>query len=118
MDSAFRPTLEDVFWHVNTHAHILRHTCTGTHMKTHTFVQVVTPKECNFELYYTTGQRNIVGQVFLQYFKAYRWSRVLDSPSPLVASNRECVEYVKSFNIPLLVLGGGGYTVRNVARCW
>lgn len=30
----------------------------------------------------------------------------------------ECVEFVKSFKIPLLVLGGGGYTVRNVARCW
>ena len=30
----------------------------------------------------------------------------------------ECVEYMKSFNIPMLVLGGGGYTVRNVARCW
>lgn len=30
----------------------------------------------------------------------------------------KCVEYVKSFNLPLLVLGGGGYTVRNVARCW
>lgn len=29
-----------------------------------------------------------------------------------------CVEYVKSFNVPTLVLGGGGYTVRNVARCW
>jgi len=29
-----------------------------------------------------------------------------------------CVEYIKSFNIPTLVLGGGGYTVRNVARCW
>ena len=29
-----------------------------------------------------------------------------------------CVEYVKSFNVPLLVLGGGGYTIRNVARCW
>lgn len=40
----------------------------------------------------------------------------LSHPSVLV--NRECVEYVKSFNIPLLVLGGGGYTVRNVARCW
>jgi hypothetical protein len=25
---------------------------------------------------------------------------------------------MKSFNIPMLVLGGGGYTVRNVARCW
>lgn len=30
----------------------------------------------------------------------------------------KCVEHVKSFNIPTLVLGGGGYTVRNVARCW
>lgn len=27
-----------------------------------------------------------------------------------------CVEYVKGFGIPLMVLGGGGYTVRNVAR--
>jgi len=30
----------------------------------------------------------------------------------------ECVDYVKKFNVPLMVLGGGGYTVRNVARCW
>lgn len=29
-----------------------------------------------------------------------------------------CVSYLKSFNLPMLVLGGGGYTVRNVARCW
>lgn len=29
-----------------------------------------------------------------------------------------CVEYMKSFNLPMLVLGGGGYTIRNVARCW
>ena len=29
-----------------------------------------------------------------------------------------CVEFVKSFGLPTLVLGGGGYTVRNVARCW
>ena len=28
-----------------------------------------------------------------------------------------CVDYVKSFGLPTLVLGGGGYTVRNVARC-
>ena len=25
---------------------------------------------------------------------------------------------MKSFNLPLLVLGGGGYTIRNVSRCW
>jgi len=29
-----------------------------------------------------------------------------------------CIEYVKSFNLPILLLGGGGYTIRNVARCW
>nr|WCZ58515.1 histone deacetylase 1 [Andalucia godoyi] len=30
----------------------------------------------------------------------------------------DCVQYVKKFGLPTLVLGGGGYTVRNVARCW
>ncbi|PTD13507.1 Histone deacetylase RPD3 [Fusarium culmorum] len=29
-----------------------------------------------------------------------------------------CVNFVKSFNLPTLVLGGGGYTMRNVARTW
>jgi len=29
-----------------------------------------------------------------------------------------CVEFVKKFNLPLLLLGGGGYTMRNVSRCW
>jgi histone deacetylase 1/2 len=30
----------------------------------------------------------------------------------------ECVKFMKSFNVPMLVLGGGGYTLRNVPRCW
>lgn len=29
-----------------------------------------------------------------------------------------CVDFVRRFNIPLMILGGGGYTIRNVARCW
>ncbi|KAK9845660.1 hypothetical protein WJX84_005953 [Apatococcus fuscideae] len=29
-----------------------------------------------------------------------------------------CVEFLAKFNVPMLVLGGGGYTMRNVARCW
>ncbi|EIJ88507.1 histone deacetylase 1/2 [Nematocida parisii] len=29
-----------------------------------------------------------------------------------------CVEFVKSLNIPILVLGGGGYTISNVSRAW
>eukprot|EP01096_Ripella_sp_DP13-Kostka_P014306 TRINITY_DN6422_c0_g1_i1.p1 TRINITY_DN6422_c0_g1~~TRINITY_DN6422_c0_g1_i1.p1 ORF type:complete len:557 (+),score=200.09 TRINITY_DN6422_c0_g1_i1:25-1671(+) len=35
-----------------------------------------------------------------------------------IKGHASCVEFVKSFNIPMLVLGGGGYTIRNVARCW
>ncbi|ANB13365.1 histone deacetylase HOS2 [Sugiyamaella lignohabitans] len=30
----------------------------------------------------------------------------------------ECVRFTRSFGIPLLVLGGGGYTPRNVSRLW
>ncbi|KAL3124453.1 hypothetical protein niasHT_007736 [Heterodera trifolii] len=30
----------------------------------------------------------------------------------------KCVEYMKKFDLPVLMLGGGGYTIRNVARCW
>ena len=29
-----------------------------------------------------------------------------------------CVNFVRSYNMPLLVLGGGGYTMRNVSRTW
>jgi len=31
---------------------------------------------------------------------------------------RECVRVIKEYGLPMLVLGGGGYTKRNVARCW
>lgn len=30
----------------------------------------------------------------------------------------KCVEFVKSFNLPTILLGGGGYTIENVARAW
>lgn len=29
-----------------------------------------------------------------------------------------CVKFLRSFNVPLILLGGGGYTVKNVSRCW
>ncbi|CCF75609.1 histone deacetylase 1/2 [Babesia microti strain RI] len=35
-----------------------------------------------------------------------------------IKGHAACVAFVKELNIPLLVLGGGGYTIRNVARCW
>ncbi|KAL7718007.1 Histone deacetylase [Entamoeba marina] len=30
----------------------------------------------------------------------------------------ECLKLVKSYNLPMIVVGGGGYTVSNTARCW
>ncbi len=35
-----------------------------------------------------------------------------------IKGHGDCVRYVQSFGTPLLVLGGGGYTLRNVPRCW
>ncbi|XP_028403863.1 histone deacetylase 3-like [Dendronephthya gigantea] len=35
-----------------------------------------------------------------------------------IKGHGECVKFTKNLNLPLLVLGGGGYTIRNVARCW
>ncbi|GAA5883397.1 hypothetical protein JCM3774_004146, partial [Rhodotorula dairenensis] len=35
-----------------------------------------------------------------------------------IAAHGECVRFVKAFGLPLIVLGGGGYTLKNVSRCW
>ncbi|KAJ7552424.1 hypothetical protein O6H91_06G054700 [Diphasiastrum complanatum] len=35
-----------------------------------------------------------------------------------IKGHAECVRFMRSFNVPLLLVGGGGYTIRNVARCW
>lgn len=33
-------------------------------------------------------------------------------------AHAECVRFVASYNLPTLVVGGGGYCIRNVSRCW
>jgi len=35
-----------------------------------------------------------------------------------IRGHGEAVKFTKSFGIPMVLLGGGGYTLRNVARCW
>jgi histone deacetylase 1/2 len=35
-----------------------------------------------------------------------------------VRGHAECVRYLRGFNVPLLLLGGGGYTINHVASCW
>jgi histone deacetylase 1/2 len=29
-----------------------------------------------------------------------------------------CVQFIRKQNVPFILLGGGGYTVKNVARTW
>ena len=35
-----------------------------------------------------------------------------------IRAHAECVRFTKSFGIPMMVVGGGGYTPRNVSRLW
>uniref|UniRef100_A0A7S3FH22 Histone deacetylase n=1 Tax=Haptolina ericina TaxID=156174 RepID=A0A7S3FH22_9EUKA len=35
-----------------------------------------------------------------------------------IQGHAECVRYVLEQRVPTLILGGGGYTIRNVSRCW
>ncbi|KRX05810.1 hypothetical protein PPERSA_02342 [Pseudocohnilembus persalinus] len=35
-----------------------------------------------------------------------------------IKGHGECVRFIQSLGIPLVVLGGGGYTIHNVSRCW
>lgn len=30
----------------------------------------------------------------------------------------ECIKFMKSFNLPLILLGGGGYSIENVSKVW
>ncbi|AEA38701.1 histone deacetylase (nucleomorph) [Cryptomonas paramecium] len=32
--------------------------------------------------------------------------------------HNKCIDFVKCFNLPLIILGGGGYTKKNVIDCW
>jgi histone deacetylase 1/2 len=35
-----------------------------------------------------------------------------------IDGHADCVRFVLEQKVPTLILGGGGYTIRNVARCW
>lgn len=40
------------------------------------------------------------------------------TPAHIVQGHADCLTFMQGFNVPMLVLGGGGYTINNVARCW
>jgi histone deacetylase 3 len=35
-----------------------------------------------------------------------------------IGGHSDCIRFIKTLGIPLILLGGGGYTIRNVSRCW
>ncbi|KAI7835938.1 hypothetical protein COHA_010172 [Chlorella ohadii] len=35
-----------------------------------------------------------------------------------IQGHSNCIEFLARFGVPMLLLGGGGYTMRNVSRCW
>ena len=35
-----------------------------------------------------------------------------------IKGHADCVKFTLAQKVPTLILGGGGYTIRNVARCW
>ena len=35
-----------------------------------------------------------------------------------VKGHGDCVKYVKSYGVPIILVGGGGYTLRNIPRAW
>ena len=36
----------------------------------------------------------------------------------LSQGHAECQQFMMTFGLPMLILGGGGYRINNVARCW
>lgn len=43
---------------------------------------------------------------------------MLGSFNLTLAGHGECINIIKKWGVPLMLLGGGGYTIKNVARCW
>lgn len=35
-----------------------------------------------------------------------------------IRGHAECLNHMKTFGVPMVLLGGGGYTIENVSRCW
>ena len=42
----------------------------------------------------------------------------LGQQSLSISGHARCVGFLRSFSTPLLLLGGGGYTINHVAACW
>ena len=35
-----------------------------------------------------------------------------------IKGHAAAIKFMKDYNLPMVLLGGGGYTIENVSRCW
>mmetsp|Transcript_20827 Transcript_20827/g.28719 ORF Transcript_20827/g.28719 Transcript_20827/m.28719 type:complete len:108 (+) Transcript_20827:812-1135(+) len=42
----------------------------------------------------------------------------LGTHNTTIRGHGACVQLIKTWGLPLMILGGGGYTINNVSRCW
>ena len=63
---------------------------------------------CNVELILSLGTDLVLSISHLKVKWSWYW----------MLGHGECVKFMRDFGIPMLVLGGGGYTIKNVSRCW
>lgn len=49
---------------------------------------------------------------------ALKICRICPRGPPRLQGHSACIEFLARFGVPMLLLGGGGYTMRNVSRCW
>lgn len=86
---------------------------------------------CVFMFCHSHSSHSIPIQVISKILEVYRPSAVvLQCGADSLAGDKlgcfnitmyghaHCVQYLRKQNIPLILLGGGGYTVKNVARAW
>ena len=89
------------------------------------------PVSCSFHSLVCTLVDILYDQVVDKILDVFRPSTiVLQSGADLLSGDKlgglnltmhghaHCVQYIRSKNIPTMLLGGGGYTVKNVARPW
>ena len=52
--------------------------------------------------------------------KKNQFLEIIETPVALLLSvtKKFLISKLIRYNLPLMLLGGGGYTIRNVARCW
>ncbi|KAJ6537670.1 hypothetical protein B0H19DRAFT_1180630 [Mycena capillaripes] len=62
--------------------------------------------------------KSVFEPVMSKILETFRPTAVLGGFNLSLAGHAACVQFMRQTGLPLILLGGGGYTVKNVARAW